>query len=98
MDAASSRLEVVYLIDGQERLGAFSRFEGRARFDPEELSAASLELVIDMDSLDVGEPFGTLVVKTVARRSRQGTVAVATVHVALATAATGGRGLLRSTA
>lgn len=64
VDPAASRIGIVYLIDGAPRRGVIGRFEGRARFDPDDLSTAELELEIDMDSVDVGEPFGTLIVKT----------------------------------
>lgn len=64
VDAEASRIGIVYLINGEERRGEIGRFSGAARFDPDDLSAARLTLEIDMDSVDVGEPFGTFIVKT----------------------------------
>mgnify|MGYP001249562257 CR=1 FL=1 len=64
IDAGASTLGVVYLINGEKRRGVIRHFEGEARFDPDDLADAELDLVIDMDSVDVGEPFGTMIVKT----------------------------------
>lgn len=64
IDAGASRIGIVYLVNGEERRGEIGRFSGAARFDPEDVSAARLTLEIDMASVDVGEPFGTMIVKT----------------------------------
>lgn len=64
IDEDASRLDIVYLINGEERSGLFSRFEGLAVFDPTELEAAELTFTVEMESVDVGDPFGTVVVKT----------------------------------
>lgn len=64
IDPAASRIGVVYLIDGEPRRGEIGRFSGEARFDPDDVTAARLTLLIDMDSVDVGERFGTMIVKT----------------------------------
>ncbi|MEX2518241.1 MAG: YceI family protein [Paracoccaceae bacterium] len=64
IDAGKSRLGIIYRINGDERRGEISRFAGWARFDPDDLSTAEMALVIDMGSVDVGEPFGTMIAKT----------------------------------
>ncbi len=64
IDAESSRLGIIYQINGEQRGGALGRFSGTATFDPDALEQASLDLVIDMDSIDVGDRFGTAIIKT----------------------------------
>lgn len=64
IDTAASVLEIVYLVNGEERRGRVERFTGAATFDPDDPAAASLELVFDMDSVDVGDRFGTAVIKS----------------------------------
>lgn len=64
IDGAESRLGIVYRINGDERRGKITRFAGYARFDPVDLTTAELALVIEMDNVDVGEPFGAMIVKT----------------------------------
>ncbi|MEM7546424.1 MAG: YceI family protein [Pseudomonadota bacterium] len=64
IDAETSRFDIVYQINGQQRSGVINRFTGSAKFDPDNLENASLDLVIDMDSIDVGDRFGTAIVKT----------------------------------
>ena len=64
IDTDASRIGIVYLINGEERRGEIGRFAGAARFDPENVADARLTLEIDMDSVDLGEPFGTMIAKT----------------------------------
>ncbi|MEL7463885.1 MAG: YceI family protein [Pseudomonadota bacterium] len=65
IDQAQSALAIVYLIDGREQRGGFARYSGEARFDPDDLSTAELELTIETDSFDAGEAFANAVVRSV---------------------------------
>ena len=65
IDVTRSTLAIVYLINGEERRGEFSRFSGEAFFDPEDLSATELEFLIETGSIDAGDSFGTEVVRGV---------------------------------
>ncbi|MEM7522871.1 MAG: YceI family protein [Pseudomonadota bacterium] len=65
IDAEASRLEIVYLIDGKAWRGDFGTFSGEGRFDPDAPEAAEMELLIETDSIDVGNIFGTAVAKTI---------------------------------
>ena len=64
IDASASTLDFVYLINGAPRRGAFSGFAGEARFDPEALEEAELTFTVEVPSVDTGETFGTMIVKT----------------------------------
>ncbi|MEO1613201.1 MAG: YceI family protein [Pseudomonadota bacterium] len=65
IDPTQSALAIVYLIDGKEQRGAFSRFSGDALFDPDDLASAKLEFLIETGSIDAGEAFATEVVRGV---------------------------------
>ncbi|QIE55401.1 YceI family protein [Pikeienuella piscinae] len=65
IDADASRLAITYLINGAPRRGEIGRFTGWARLDADDPESAEMELEIDMASVDVGDPFGTAIVKTV---------------------------------
>ncbi|MEM8754166.1 MAG: YceI family protein, partial [Pseudomonadota bacterium] len=64
VDAAASTLDIIYEIDGKPWRGQFAVFEGEGVFDPNRLETAEMTLVIDTDSIDVGNVFGTAVAKT----------------------------------
>jgi polyisoprenoid-binding protein YceI len=64
IDAEASKFGIIYQINGKQRGGVLSRFSGIAIFDPDALEEAELNLVIDMDSIDVGDRFGTAIIKT----------------------------------
>lgn len=64
LDASSSALEITYLINGKQRSGVIDEFTGVATMDPNDLTSANVEMTIAMDSVDVGDPFGTAIVKT----------------------------------
>lgn len=65
IDADKSELAIVYIINGENRRGAFSRFSGDARFDAEDLTTAEMEFLIETASIDTGDSFGTEVVRGV---------------------------------
>ena len=65
VDTAQSSLAIVYLINGEERRGAFAEFSGEAVFDPADLEAAELEFLIHTPTIDAGDSFGTEVVRGV---------------------------------
>jgi len=64
IDPGQSSFDIIYEINGKQRSGVLNRFSGRAEFDPTDMEAARLDLVVDMDSIDVGDRFGTAIVKT----------------------------------
>ena len=65
VDLERSSLAIVYLINGEERRGAFSAFSGEAVFDPADPEAAELEFLIETPTIDAGDSFGTEVVRGV---------------------------------
>lgn len=64
IDSGASKFGIIYQINGEQYGGDLGRFSGTAVFDPEALGEASLDLLIDMDSIDVGNRFGTAIIKT----------------------------------
>ena len=64
IDAEASSLDVVYIINGDERRGFFERFDGAGRFDVDALENADLDFFVEMESIDVGDAFGTFIIKT----------------------------------
>lgn len=56
VDSAQSVIAFDYAENGRPASGVFAQVSGEGRFDPDNVAATRLELLIDVASLDLGDP------------------------------------------